>query len=227
MENYLTSEKIPTINTKNVLNTLKTGYEVFRQHKVSNFVTAVEHRMDFMTENEIDIFLKSFDTTYGKNIISDFVNAIINSPSHTVTTALALLFVKDRDFSFSEEETERLVSCIVGLTEKKVNTFIAITKLKPINTKTIFNKYEINNSNFSKLNIDIDLDELHAYIAEFKNKGLLLSEPEGGKNLGIIEVGSIPNYQQWSLCFGISNILLKLGRLLEKAQVLNSLTKTE
>ncbi|QDF65331.1 hypothetical protein FJQ87_00340 [Shewanella sp. SNU WT4] len=202
--------------SKSVLNTLKKAHNLYVKYRVTQFLSTLEDEIENLSierQKEINEFLNNKKS---QKVLADYAAAITSTSSDIAIRALALLLIDDRQFSFTENEKARFISCIRGMDDLKVNLFIKLSELKCIDLETVFPIYLINNINHPELELGVDIDELFAYAEDFINRGLLLRDPRS-------ETGSSfysPAAGDWSICFGISATLKKYASFLRKAKYL-------
>ncbi|MBS3797192.1 hypothetical protein [Pseudoalteromonas sp. BDTF-M6] len=212
----LQTSKSTNIVLKSTFNLLKKAHNLYAEHRVKQFLDAIDSEVEYLSldkQIELNEFLNS---KVAQKVLADYASAITSTSSEIGLRALALTFINDRQFNFSENEKVRFISCINGIDDLKVNLFIKLASLKQLEFKTVYPVYVVNNLNFDALSLGVDVDELFAYTEDFIKRGLLLRDPrstDGGNFYS-------PKDGDWSICFGISPTLQRFASVLIKAKLL-------
>ncbi|HIF9086179.1 TPA: hypothetical protein ACX6PR_002094 [Photobacterium damselae] len=203
---------------KTILDYLKDAHFFYVNYRVGTFLNTLNSEIEYLSTEDRKNFNEYLERPETKKVLADYASAITSTSSDIVLRALALTFINDRQFDFSESEKIRFISCINGLDDLKVNLYIRLASLKKLESKAVYPIYVIGNKNFDSLNLAVDVDEFFAYCEDFFNRGLLLRKPlsTGGFNFHIPEDGD------WSISFGISDTLKKFASTLRKAKELTS-----
>jgi hypothetical protein len=212
----LVTAKTASVVVKPLFNALREAHQVYGAYRVGVFLSTIDTEVETMSvesQNEFNDFVGCSKT---KKVLADYASAISKTSSEVLLRALALLFIDEKCFEFSEQQKTRFVSCTNGADDLKVDLFIKLASLNKIDVDTVFPIYVINNVNFSELNLNVELDELFAYAEDFLKRGLILKDPraEFGANF------YAPKSSDWSICFGISPTLQRYAALLAKAKYL-------
>ncbi len=211
----LSMSKSTNIVVKSTFNILKEAHNLYAEHRLKQFLYTIDSEIEYLSPDaqaELNEFLNSIGA---QKLLADYAAAITSTSSEISLRALALTFINDQQFNFSESEKIRFISCINGIDDLKINLFIKLASLKKLESKSIYPIYAISNQNFEALNLGVDVDELFAYSEDFMNRGLLLRDPRSkGANF------YSPQEGDWSICFGISSTLQRYASVLRKAKVL-------
>jgi hypothetical protein len=212
----LVTVKTASVVVKPLFNALSEAHQVYGAYRVGVFLSTIDTEIETMSvesQNEFNDFVSCSKT---KKVLSDYASAISNTSSEVLLRALALLFIDEKCFEFSEQQKTRFVSCTTGIDDLKVDLFIKLASLRKIDGETIYPISVINNVNFSELNLNIELDELFSYTEDFLKRGLILKDPrtDFGSNF------HSPKSSDWSICFAISPTLQRYATLLSKAKYL-------
>ena len=208
--------KSTNIVVRSTFNLLKEAHNLYAEHRVKQFLYTIDSEIEYLSiekQTKLNEFLHSKSA---QKVLADYASAITSTSSEIGLRALALIFINDRQFDFSENEKVRFISCINGIDDLKVNLFIKLASLTKLEFKTAYPIYVINNKNFENLSLDVNVDELFAYSEDFINRGLLLRDPRsrGGVNF------CYPKASDWSIYFGISPTLQRFASVLRKAKLL-------
>ncbi|WP_417531319.1 hypothetical protein [Marinobacter lipolyticus] len=212
----LEKTKMVTPVAKSIFGVLKEARNLYGEHRVKLFLATIDSEVENMSVNhqaEINEFLNQKQS---KKVLADYADAITNTSSEIVLRALALLFISDRQFDFSDQEKARFVACTNGLDDLKVNLFVKLSGLKKTGSDTVYPTYKISHLKFDSLNLGVEIDELFAYTEDLFKRGLLLRDPRG-------DLGSnfyAPKDSEWLIYFGISSTLQRYAALFRKAKFL-------
>ncbi|OCH36195.1 hypothetical protein [Aliivibrio fischeri] len=186
-----------------------------QSYRAHSFVKTIDTRYESMSEDERVKFKAFVESEFGKKITADFASAVSGTPSRIVNITLALLYIGDHDFVMSQSELERFVSSAEGLIDVKVDFFIQLSNIPPLEIDSLFPTYVINSSNYNELGLGVELDELFLFVADFKSRGLILDETNQQKVFGY---GSPTKKDDWEIKYSLSNSLLKYAALFNKAK---------
>ena len=212
----LITPKTASVAVKPLFNFLKEAHQTYSSHRVSVFLSAVDIEVETMSvesQNEFNDFIGHSQT---QKVLADYASAITNTSSDITLRALALLFIGDKNFSFTEQQKIRFISCTNGIDDLKVDLFIKLAGLKKLDCDTVYPVCVINNVNFPALHLGVEVDELFAYSEDFLNRGLILKDPRAG--LGSYMCA--PKSSDWAICFSMSPTLQRYATLLSKAKYL-------
>ncbi|PKF48747.1 hypothetical protein [Enterovibrio nigricans] len=187
-------------------------------YRTSTFFKTVETRYEVMTQPEKVKFKEHISSESGQKVISDFAIAVSSTPSTIVNASLALLYSQDPDFNFSQNELERFVAAVSGLTDRKVDFLLHIQNLSPSQKESLYPVYVINQDNFGTLRDVIDIDELFIYVSDFQSRGLVLINVDQPKNFGF--ANKFDDGVKWSTNFCLSETQVRYIALLRKAKEL-------
>ncbi|WP_172572464.1 hypothetical protein [Vibrio vulnificus] len=207
--------KSTNIVVKSTFNILKEAHNLYAEHRLKQFLYTIDTEIEYLSPDaqvELNEFLNSKGA---QKLLADYAAAITSTSSDISLRALALTFINDQQFSFSESEKIRFIACINGIDDLKINLFIKLASLEKLQSRAIYPVYAINNQNFEALDLGVDVDELFAYSEDLMNRGLLLRDPRSkGANF------YSPQEGDWSICFGISSTLQRYASVLRKAKML-------
>ena len=109
-------------------NVLKSAYEASRKRKRDTFFNNVDVRYELLSIDDQKKLLSYINTEEGQNLVFDYVNAVINTPSKTVNMALALLYCNDPDFNFTDDDKRDIVFSLTGISDCIIDIFIELTQ---------------------------------------------------------------------------------------------------
>jgi hypothetical protein len=213
----LLTSKTAVAVVKPLFNKLKEAHQLYSGYRVSVFLSAINVEVETMSVENLSEFDDLISCNTAKKVLADYAAAITNTSSETMLRALALLFIGDTQFEFTEQQKSRFISCANGMDDLKVDLFIKLVALKRIDLDTVYPISVVSNVNFSELDLNVEIDELFAYVEDFLKRGLILKDPRAdsdGMNF------HVPENSDWSISFGISSTLQRYASLLTKAKYL-------
>lgn len=187
-----------------------------RKKRAMNVIKAFHAQIEDMTESECAKLQEELHSDAGQEVIAEYIDTAINTPSKIAHTAIALLMANDPEYTFSEVEKERFIYALEGLNDRKIIFFIKLTNIETVNNRPSFPLKSLNNSSIEKGFNEFDVGEMLAYCQEFFNRGLILRNPQD--NVNPMEAMTIPGKEDWVVIFYQDNTMINFGRLLNKAR---------
>ena len=197
-----------------VFNSLKTAYQARQEERVESFFRCIELRYEVMQESERAELEKVLNSDDGKKILASYVDAITQTSSDRVRMAVALLYCQDTDFQFSEHEQVQFINGVAGITDHMIDFYLMAVSQEEIKGNLPYEKRIIREIELDKLPMEnLDGEIVYSYVNELIRRGLLLPEPEDGSM-------EMYHSENWSISFGTSKRIIKMSRLISKADML-------
>lgn len=184
-------------------------------YRIHRFFKTVDTRYERMTEEDRLKFKEKVLSNAGQKFTSDYVAAVLNSPSMIVNAALALVYCDDQDFGLSEREKRRFVDGVNGLTDEKVNFFLSLLPLNPLSRESAIEAFSIYKDNIESL--DAEFDEVFIYMSDFISRGLVVDDINKNDSPSIGDIGGA---EDWAVIFCLSGTQKKFASILRKAKEL-------
>jgi hypothetical protein len=126
----LVTPKTATVAVKPLFNILKKAHQAYSAYRVSVFLSTIDVEVETMSVESQNEFNDLIGCSTTQKVLADYAAAITNTSSETTLRALALLFIGDKQFEFSEQQKIRFISCTNGMDDLKVDLFIKLVDLK-------------------------------------------------------------------------------------------------
>ena len=196
---------------KNTYSAFSTIYNNRQEKRIREFLNFVDIRYDKMTA-ELQCELNEYvNSELGQDILLDYVDSVLKTPSRRARMVTALLFCADADFSFSENEIRIFIFAMNGMTDELLDFFIKISSVETTETNYAYPRGAINSTNITEVfSHDMGVETIFMNIPELIRLNILLPDPQSNSIISG-DVGT------WSICFGITPLTKKLVAVILKA----------
>ncbi|OCH23955.1 hypothetical protein [Aliivibrio sp. 1S128] len=208
MTDLVSSKTVLSVGSS-VYKKLCTAYQTRQKERVESFFECVETRYESMSEEERIELNKSIDSSDGQELLANYVDAITQTSSKRVRMAIALLYCKDADFSFSAMEQQIFINGVVGITDHMIDFLVAAIEQPVIKDNGPYPRHFIDKASLLTFPVkDIDAEGVYSYTHDLIRRRLLLPDHV---------VGMLGDDDGWFLTYGTSAMSVKMVRLLLKA----------
>ncbi len=198
---------------------LKKAYQENNKARATHFLQCVETRYELMSLEEKVMFENLFNSKEGQEILQNYVDTITKTRSNIVRMALALLFCRDKDYSFTAGEEIVIVDSLLGVSDQTLDFFLTASSIKPLTFDWVYPVCVITENNYQLyFGTEILPEQIFVMAEELNRRKLLLPDPRPKNS------PSFGQIKEWYITFGVSNTTLKIASLIRKATLLTNET---
>ncbi|MDF1694028.1 MAG: hypothetical protein P1U47_16785 [Zhongshania sp.] len=191
------------------------AYNSHRDQCLFEFFRVIDTRLDTMDKTGLDNFYTYLESPTGKQRIGRYIDCALNTYSRRARTAIALLLADSPSHRFKEAEKATFIKAMTGMEDSVLDFFLAVCKLPRDDTKYAYPQAMICASEKEALGFDKwEDEEIFINISELIRLRVLAPNPS---TVGVIQSGG----KSWALWFGVTNISLKMVKLLEESEHMN------
>ena len=187
------------------------AYQNRQKKRVDKFFRFVElsyANLKIGDAEQLNEYVKSEE---GQDILASFADTITQTSCERAQMALALLYCKDKDFSFDKNETYTFTTAMIGMNDDLLDFFLEVCQLERERGKYVYPRAGIHSDN-SKIFIDKGWSEevIFVYLNDLTRLRLILPDPLTYATL----MGENDGWANW---FGLTDRSLRISALIRKA----------
>ena len=180
--------------------------------RVDNFLRYIDLNYDVMPLEAKTKLNKYVNSSAGKEILSTYVDGITQTSSERLRMATAILYCKDPDFIFLNEEIEIFLNSCSVLNDSIIDFYLLLDKTNPVKEDKPYARFSITQKNENDIfGNSFSTEQIFSYVNILIQNRLLLPDPTPGG-------GTWKN--EWHISFGKSKITERVVRLIQKADYL-------
>lgn len=207
------------ISTKTAIGISKKLYPILRdarrkqqEKRLEEFARCVELRYEYMSTEDQQGLHSFIESEAGQQKIEKFTQVILEASSQIVLMATALLYCRDKELNFSNEEIATFVRAVSSITEETLDLFIPLAGATLSKDEYVYSRVTLTNNNYAEeVGGHVNIENLYFSISDLVRRGLLLPDPAPG--------GLTSTKEDWSISYGISSFTYRVAALFRKASV--------
>ncbi|QUX92079.1 hypothetical protein CYL31_11945 [Marinomonas sp. A3A] len=192
-------------------NIMVEAYQSRHRKRVDNFFRFVDLSYGHLKTSDVDELTRYVSSEEGQDVLASFADTITQTSCERAQMALAILYCKDRDFSFDKNETYTFTTAMIGMNDDLLNFFLEVCKLNRESDQYVYPRSGVNSSNADIfMNKGWSEEAIFVYLNDLIRLRLILPDP-------LSHSSSMSNGSGWGVWFGLTDRSLKINALILKA----------